>query len=345
MVNREIIVSILLSIQTCHYGVFYIDFKCQFFVSLFFRLIWFIRQAFGAYRIYTKFVIGFEMLNILEDIIDYVSTTVCGIILIRSTNYIRYILNERIYLLTKKNYFKIILMNVLFIFYRIWTFTNLMSDGHLKKHFDKSFSIINKVNFYLFEVLFIYDLWIVTTVCVYILIFYLIHFSKTNAVKKMEMSVNYYDWLNLLVNFKSEHSQFENFMSLYPSLWLLYSFVGSAGLIERLKNRDLNFILIYLSGTFPWILAVLIVAMEQDTLHTYINKLRLNIYSCKLTNPSLKMAINALMTELIGIKVTASSVISLEKSLFLPCIGYIITYTLLLQEKFSRATTESNCKQ
>lgn len=329
----EKILVVLLTMQTAPYGVFLVPVKVklQFASTLALRVIWMSRIFLDIYCITLRF--NSEKLQILTVAIIFtnvISSFVSGCVFIRASNYISTCIRSRLCLLSRSEQLKLIfLISSLELIKMAFSISRLFTQHSIAE--------INRYVSYFIKLAYPFDFWIASTACIYTTIYTLNQRDKVTSLQKAKSQVNYFTWLRLVVECKNDTSQFEDNLATLPSLWLLYSFIGSAGNIELFQNsRRVIEVTHVLFENVPWIVSLVLVTKMQDKVSTCINSLRFAIFSSDMINASVKMAIGSLLLELTSQKVTASSFLTIDKCLFVPYLGSVFTYTLLLQDKFSR---------
>lgn len=263
-------------------------------------------------------------------IIEYVSSIIAGILLIKHTNYVEMKLEKGLSRLTKSQKKKLIFILIVISIAVVVSFNVYYKVAKMCD----DLPLIPRLIVYFTKITFIYDEWIRPTMVVYSTVFYVIHSAKIDEISKLQSNVDYFTWLKFLIETKKTNNSFEKNLSLFPSMWLVNAFMGSAGILEILGNLGLDFYLSFIWFNALWISSIVLVAKLYDDLEKLVDITKLRIYSNCSISSSDKVAINLLLNDLVAVKVTASSIVTLEKSLFLPCLGYIITYTLLLKEQF-----------
>lgn len=328
----ETIVLVLLSLQTAPYGtLFLVKLKGQKIISFVLRLIWIIRMISDCIRHYNIIKLDqLPTLSIVVMIVHVFSSIITGYVLAYRSNYYKMLIMNKIHYLSKRTKICLIFTFISFEMYKLYIgysqiHSKYISDELLIKLID----IFTRFTSF-------YDTWVMNGLSIYVTIFLLNHCNKMNMIKRIKSKYNYYDWLKILVTVDHDHSQFEKNLSILPSIWLLYSFLGSAGLIEIWqKYLSFRMMILEILAVLPWVSTIVLVNNLQDDFSSYVKNLKFTVYSCQSVTSGSKQAIGGLMNSLVKYKVTAYSFLYLDRSLFLPYLGSVFTYTILLQDKFS----------
>lgn len=330
MINYEKVILILLTCQTGHFGVFFIQFTGQKYITIILRLIWFARSCSELRLLVINFNVIISKLQLALMILGYIFPIFTGIILTRKREYIEVILAKGLSHLTNNQKWKIICLFIATLVLKLSMFETQLK---LAEVYDP-FSLDLKFIAYFTRVTYFYDEWISPSVVVYSIVFIIIHSAKMNEIRRLQLNTDYFTWLKFLAETKKKKFIFNSNLSIFPSLWLINAFLTSAGILELLKNLRIELYVFLIGFNLLWISCIALVAKSYDDLESLVDITRLRICSNCSISSSDKVAINFLLNDLETVKVTASSMVTLDKSLFLPCIGYIITYTLLLKENF-----------
>lgn len=330
MVDCEKIILILLTCQTAHYGVFYIKFSGQKYISFLFKFIWLIRSCLEVWRLILFLMKQTSPLQFGLIIMSYVLSIIVGLVLIKQKKYVEIKLEEGLSRLTKWQKLKLIAFLIGIIIFNLSSFKVNLDATKMYHHMSFVLMFVG----YFTKLTYIYDQWISPSVVVYLIVFIIIHSAKIDEIKRLQFNVDYFTWLKFLIETKKKNVVFEKNLSIFPSLWLINAFVGTAGVLELLKYLTYDFFILLALFHSLWISSIILVAKSYDDFEKLVDLTRLRIYSNSCISSSDKVVIDLLLNQLVAVKVTASSMVTLDKSLFLPCIGYIITYTLLLKDQF-----------
>lgn len=142
-----------------------------------------------------------------------------------------------------------------------------------------------------------------------------------------------------LTQFKINHENFDDLMSLLPAIWMAHIFLGVGAIIRMVvdfKYSIMSFSLL-VKDFLCWTIVYFLIYKCHRNLNEKINKLKYTIaVKGPLDEP--KGLTLQLLDQMSSIHVTAGHLVKLDTSLPLPFVGSICTYTFLFMDTFLKST-------
>lgn len=199
-------------------------------------------------------------------------------------------------------------------------------------------SIVVDFTFVIFQPFYFWDMF---GSVLYGLMFFLMHLKHQRLLAHLDRQ----EWhphvliYRVLTQLKLDHLHFDRLLSMLPAIWLVNMVLGLGGVIELVAQIDkVRAVLIIFAKLFYFSAAYVLVNKCYSTFAQNIEQVKYKIIINK-SSDKLGLAIS-LLDQMTGVCVTAGSLVKLDKSLFLPVIGSVLTYTFLFRDKlFSKISS------
>lgn len=185
----------------------------------------------------------------------------------------------------------------------------------------------------------IYSMWQVTMPAIYWLLFYLMIFRHKRKLRSM-VTFGYetmYDlWFLFCEQIEDDYNQFNRLFSHLPGIWLAYTFMGFAGHIELIFNETISNMFFHIFVDFaPWILSLVAINLHHSSFVSQAKVVERVISLRGKIHDSSKYAIKCLIDEMCHKnKPVSCCIVTLDKTLLLPFLGSVCTFTVLFRDQF-----------
>lgn len=186
------------------------------------------------------------------------------------------------------------------------------------------------------NIIYPYYFWPAHSALIYALMYSLMHLKQMNLLSSVENITihSYVTWFNIINFIKCDYETFDKLFSSFPAVCLCSIFTDTIIIIQKLSIVNFYSFINFLNSYICWPLVLFAINQLHSHLSKKVDQIILKVAQSEYVNELLKGHLVNLIKQISDFHITAFSVVRLDKSLVLPLLGSLFTFSLLFKEYF-----------
>lgn len=184
----------------------------------------------------------------------------------------------------------------------------------------------------------LYSSWIPFSSTIYGLMYFLMHIKHMQLLDILSQtkSNSYSTFFKTLTVFQLDYEHFNNLVSTFPAVWLIHVLLSMSTFVKLVKIlHSIDFYNLLLKEFVSWPLIFILIAFCRSRLTRKIIYLQLIVSYDNTTNGPQTSAMMNVLKRICKCHVTAGNFVNIDRSLILPYVGSVCTYTFLFLDRFT----------
>ena len=183
-----------------------------------------------------------------------------------------------------------------------------------------------------------YYFWIISSTFLYGFAYFILHLRHMKMLSSLfdTKCYSYSTWCKLFLQIKFDYQHFDRMFSIIPSFWIGAAFLTVTFSTQLSKYRMFISIVFSIQDYMIWPFALVLVQNVHSKYCCSLERIIERVISNDQLTDVSKEQLIALLDRMQQVYVTASGLITLDKSLILPYLGSLFTFGVLFKDTFQQ---------